>query len=66
MRFDYTKGKPIRYVVSIYYQQVDDHAYFSAYDEARQYFDKTEKLPKGTRLQLYDWGKGTIVEKKKV
>ena len=40
MRFDYCKGKSAKYVVSVYYEIVEDHYYFHYYKEAKDFFER--------------------------
>lgn len=58
MRFDFTKGKTLKYMVSLYMPDgCNDHMYFHYYKEAK---DKLMKLSrsgfyeKGTSFSLYD------------
>ena len=55
MRFDYTKGKEPRYMVSSHRELTDDHCYFHYYKEAAEMFEKLKTSEThGTSISLYD------------
>ena len=58
MRFDFTKGKTAKYMVSIYMPDgCYDHLYYHSHREAKEKFDKLSKsghYEKGTAMSLYD------------
>lgn len=58
MRFDHTKGKTARYVVTLYGWNVEDHSYFHYYKEAKSLFDRLKGHQDcGTVLSIYDLSK---------
>lgn len=60
MRFDYTKGKKARYVVSLYGWNIEDHYYFNNYKEAGEMYKQLLKKHKdevATCLGIYDLDK---------
>lgn len=56
MRFDYTKGKDARYMVSIYGETIEDKYYYHYHKEAKAMFEQMKKhgFEKGTALSIYD------------
>ena len=52
MRFDYTKGKSKKYVVTAYAWNVQDHYYFHYLKDAKEMLEK---------LKSHQWEKGTIL-----
>ena len=57
MKFDFTHGKKVRYMVSVHRWNVDDHMYFHNYKDAKNKFDElrgNKNLNEGTSINLYD------------
>lgn len=58
MKFDFTKGKPARYLVGIYMPDgCYDHLYYHYYREAKQKIKQlidSKHYEKGTRISLSD------------
>ena len=58
MKFDFTKGKPARYLVGIYMPNgCHDHIYYHYYKEAKQKIKQlidSKHYEKGTRISLSD------------
>jgi hypothetical protein len=59
MRFDYTNGRPAKYLVSIYCFNCHDLLLYPDYRTAKAAFKKLKEEPhdKGTVLSLYDYQK---------
>lgn len=55
MRFDFTHGKPAKYMVSLYGWNVEDHIYFSEWEAARDCFERKKgNITAGQSLSLVD------------
>lgn len=56
MRFDYTKGKSARYLVSLHGWDVVDRYYFHYFKEAKDLFEqvKANQLKEGHKVSIYD------------
>ena len=56
MRFDYTQGRPAKYLVSVYAFNVHDLYFYADYKAAKAGFNELGKTPhdRGTVLSLYD------------
>ena len=56
MKFDRTKGKSPRYLVSIYGETVEDKYYYHYFREADDFFDQLlrKEWEAGTAISLYD------------
>lgn len=56
MKFNYTKGRDPKYMVSLHRHDVDDFYYFHYFKEAKELFKKLRdgKQPKDTVINLWD------------
>lgn len=56
MRYDYTKGKEARYILSVNRWNGSDYLYFHEYSEAKRAFEKHKLIVEeyGTSLNIYD------------
>ena len=55
MRFDYTKGQPAKYLVSIYRETSEDFYYFHYFKAAKEFFEAARaKEASGTSISLWD------------
>ena len=67
MKFNHTKGRDARYVVSLYAWNVEDYHYFYYFREAKKLFDELCGQPqeKGTVVHITDISKDVRKEFKK-
>ncbi len=55
MRFDYTKGKEAKYMVTLYSWNVNDRSFFHSFDEAKALFDRLKNSElKDALVSLWD------------
>lgn len=56
MRFYRNKGKPAKYLVSVYGWNIEDKYYYSAYKDAKEFFNtiKDKETKAGNAVSVYD------------
>lgn len=55
MKFDYTKGKEARYIVSLHSWNISDHYYTHTFKDAVKLFDRLKgRLQEGMSVSVYD------------